>query len=485
MCGIVGFISNKTYGPGVSDAKAFYNLLLADTVRGGDGTGMFWIDDKDKPWYYKDVGPAASVVDRSTVEKFLDDARFAVGHNRAATLGALDKDNTHPFVYDHVLGVHNGTVSGWASLGATEATMDSMAIYECLNNTESDEEAVTEFLAKINGAYALVWYDRRIKSLRFARNSQRPMNLILTKAGDLWFGSELRMLEWCLDRNSIKMAKSWSLDTNCLVTVPVHGGELSSFDYLPSYSSSGNYWTGGTSYPTYGGYDNTYEDAWWKDSDSYGNWRNGGYTTTSNYVRAIPRKIDVTSLLSVERELPDGMNKHSRDSVAKAIRLMLGREQGDVLSRRMDEYIGDFLLDSVPGAVADRSMIRVPAYVVKINSKQEMLGYLEVDGAKVPLIMNGHCVGTVLDAIKDILDGGHVAEVPNVLVYGLTLYHQADVAYRAGPATCKPEDIKPGPEFKSGDIDLRVFFGGGHPESIKDNGACDWNMWGNLQGGLI
>lgn len=279
MCGLVGFISSKHYGAGTNDAKTFWNLLLADTVRGVDGTGMYWQDDDGKQWYYKDAVPAAQGFTRYAVDDFIDSARFAVGHNRAATLGSIDKDHTHPFVFENVIGAHNGTIQDWKKLGDVKtSTMDSMAVFELLDRIDPNNTTeVTELLADIgSGAYTLVWHDNRINKLCFARNNQRPMHMVLTTGGDLWFGSELRMLQWCLHRNDIKMKTSWGLDATTLLRIDVTGKEApESHRYTANYGSSwGNsaYGTGGSNYWTGYGYSGAgyqtgaYQTAW-KDLD--------------------------------------------------------------------------------------------------------------------------------------------------------------------------------------------------------------------------
>jgi predicted glutamine amidotransferase len=484
MCGIVGFVSTKGLGASTSDVKAFYNLLLADTARGADGTGMYWQDDKGKMWYYKDVGPASSVVTRGDVEKFLDDARFAVGHNRAATLGAVDKDTTHPFTYEHVIGVHNGTVAGWKSLGAKEATMDSMAIFELLNEVDDDDTSITDFLAKLgSGAYSLVWHDKRSDVLRFARNSQRPMCMVLAKNGDLWFGSERRMLEWALDRNSIKMDKSWSLDTNCLFTLPLDGKAApSAYHYTPEYTST--YTSGyasGRTWPMYGGgYDDTFEDAWFTPTQAAVNRHYSPSTVTA------PRKVMVSGdLSSVDRELPFNLSARSKLEISKTLRIMLGLKPGQVMSRTAGHYLDQYLSESVEGATSDRGTVRCPVEVCAVHDNS-MLGFMVVDGAYVPVILTGHCTPDVKAKIMKIIDDGYSAKCPGVMVYGLNLYHHADIAYRAGPAVCGADAVSEGRRLNVTDsTSLKSFFGTSHPDAACLLGDPDWEMWGRMQGGLL
>lgn len=226
MCGIVGVFSTRSYGMAQDEVKALYNLVIADSARGEDGTGMYWMDCDGKRWYWKEAKTAGECMNKRIMRDFLDDARLAVCHNRAATLGAVDKESTHPFSTGNIIGVHNGTVSGWkAAFPEAKSTMDSMAIFEALEDTDPDPEAVNEVLKKIDaGAYALVWHDMRVNELRLVRNSDRPLYIVSTRDA-MWFGSEIRMLEWALYRNTETPVSSFKLDPHLLLCVPDGGGE--------------------------------------------------------------------------------------------------------------------------------------------------------------------------------------------------------------------------------------------------------------------
>jgi glutamine phosphoribosylpyrophosphate amidotransferase len=299
MCGIVGFISNRADGATILDAKIMRELAIADIVRGYDGTGMFYrkkkSGDKDtKIWYYKGPKLATDLLSRYEWQAQLDEARFCVVHNRASTIGGNTEENTHPFVEAHVVGVHNGTLSGWRGLSST-ARMDSHAMFVKLSDTDPDPAEVAQVLASssvVYGAYSLVWWDHRIERLRFTRNYRRPMHMITTERG-VFFGSELRMVEWILDRNEVHMYDSWSTKEYIIIDVPMDGSEAEVYDYsdeIYSYKTpakevnsgydSGYGWDNRVSsghwpqpyVPLPGGYDSHYpllddvEDAQWEAS---------------------------------------------------------------------------------------------------------------------------------------------------------------------------------------------------------------------------
>ena len=255
MCGIVFGITNSEDGFDYDDVKVFNNLFQADVVRGSDGAGLYWLDAEDKLFYSRNTGHVGTNYNLSGLSDWIGGGRFVVGHNRAATIGAVSKETTHPFTFSNVTGVHNGTISGWKQLGAKDATMDSMAVYEVLDDTDPDDEAVGNFLGQIDlGAYALVWYDARVRELRMARNNQRPLHLAVTNTGMLWGASELRMLEWVLDRNKYRISKSFSLATYSLLCIPVDGGKSRAYDYSDSLKVGG--WSSGWDSPGY-------QSDWW------------------------------------------------------------------------------------------------------------------------------------------------------------------------------------------------------------------------------
>jgi predicted glutamine amidotransferase len=251
MCGIIGCYTTGGYGMSADEMKTFYNLLIADSARGEDGTGFFWKDiDTDKRWFWRNADRAGVGISKSQVLDMIYDARLVVGHNRAATMGNIDDDHTHPFNHGQVLGVHNGTVRGWEKLlpDVKDALMDSDAIIRSLAEADPDPEAVDEVLQKIStGAYALVWHDDRVDELRMVRNDDRPMHIVCTDRA-VWFGSEVRMLEWALYRNTEYPRVGFKLDTHTLLSIKV-GGEAKVIPMTePSRVTSGYNTTGYTTY---------------------------------------------------------------------------------------------------------------------------------------------------------------------------------------------------------------------------------------------
>lgn len=196
MCGIVAIISKTPIGFNYKDGDMFKQMLYANALRGFDSTGIFGINKYNNLQMIKAAQPAATFLETKAFSDFKSDMfsrlKVVVGHNRAATKGATTDTNAHPFIEDHICLIHNGTITGHKDLADTD--VDSHAICHAFA-----KDGHMETIPKINGAYALIWYDAKEKLLHIARNEQRPLWLIQTDAAD-YIASEPEMLVWLLRR---------------------------------------------------------------------------------------------------------------------------------------------------------------------------------------------------------------------------------------------------------------------------------------------
>lgn len=205
MCGLVGVASSLM---STNLNSAFKDLLYFDAVRGWDATGMAVVSkDKGRAVRIKKraVPSYQFLADKSIAKKINTDAKLFLGHNRAATAGAVVDRNSHPFNHGHITMAHNGTLNTHIALPKKSDKysfdVDSEAICHALYASDT-----INVLEQLNGAFALVWYNQRDDTLNFARNSKRPLFYAISNAGStmLW-ASEKPMLEAAIDRNlSIK-----------------------------------------------------------------------------------------------------------------------------------------------------------------------------------------------------------------------------------------------------------------------------------------
>lgn len=176
MCGIVSLISRKQGGLFHSDLEMMEQLLVLDTMRGPDSTGVFTVM-RDKAITLTKVGSHplhlfccnAWTKHRS---KAIASGRIMVGHNRKATLGAVNSTNAHPFHENNIVLVHNGTTRGdHKKLADTE--VDSHAICHAFN-----EKGAEEVLKTLDAAFAFIWWDIAKERLYAVRNEERPLSIV-------------------------------------------------------------------------------------------------------------------------------------------------------------------------------------------------------------------------------------------------------------------------------------------------------------------
>jgi hypothetical protein len=215
MCGIVGFITEE--GPKGARARAGYleQGLIADILRGEDSTGVFYGSKDQKEGttaaWLKDATDGYTFTKHpkyARIDGQMSTIRYAVGHNRAATIGNISVDTAHPFQEGLVTGVHNGTVRGGMAtlpipMYKAKGTVDSHCIIQNLEHVDPGD-AAKAVLSKIDGAYALVWYDGRDGTLNMARNDTRTFHLAQSYDQDtILFASESGMLQWLAERNHL------------------------------------------------------------------------------------------------------------------------------------------------------------------------------------------------------------------------------------------------------------------------------------------
>ena len=228
MCGIVGIISKNKGGLYQTDLNMFKNMLVVDSLRGEDSTGVFGIH---KNLQAKTIKVAAephmlfrTEQWRSFEPKAIATMRILVGHNRYATRGAVNNDNAHPFNEGKIILVHNGTISNQKEFNST-VEVDSHAITHALN-----ERPAKEVLSEINGAFALVWYNREEGKMYIARNTERPLYYINTTT-NTYFASEGNMLEYILNRsNNGVQHKAYAFPVGKLISYNTKG-ETESEDF--------------------------------------------------------------------------------------------------------------------------------------------------------------------------------------------------------------------------------------------------------------
>lgn len=208
MCGLVGFINNeKNVVAGLGNTMS--QLLFIDMLRGQDATGYAGIlkEDNTKHMHYKRALRSPDFLETqgwASAYKDINKIKYFIGHNRKATQGAAHLDwNAHPFHRNNIILAHNGSLRNeynlqprWNDICDT----DSELLAHLLN-----KQTVEELIPKVNGAFALTWYDARDGTMNFIRNDERPLHMATIKDKNLMiWASEESMLQYVLERNNLE-----------------------------------------------------------------------------------------------------------------------------------------------------------------------------------------------------------------------------------------------------------------------------------------
>ena len=162
MCGHVG-----VYGklPSTDNKKLMAFMLLLDSTRGTDGTGIYSLGEVNKV-----VGNVYNLIESRQWEKDVHESNLMIGHNRASSVGKNSTRNSHPFRFGKIIGAHNGTLQKYLLKDSNDFDVDSECLYHNI-----EKYGIKETAKNMSGSWSLVWYDEGEQVLRFLRNKERPM----------------------------------------------------------------------------------------------------------------------------------------------------------------------------------------------------------------------------------------------------------------------------------------------------------------------
>ncbi len=304
MCGLSGVAGYVTD----SEKKAMVDLLTMNIVRGIDSTGIAGIHRDDSKDFsvvralgtpYGDGIESHGLFNLMSFERLLKQPmRALIGHNRAATKGSVTVRNAHPFKFSNIVGAHNGTLHYSCMKKLKEINQgieydtDSESLFAAINLV-----GAREVIPVLEGAWALVWFDKRDQTLNFLRNSERTLHYIFDESEKvLAWSSDFSPLIYACNRQKIsigtKKAKLFPENQWFKFVLPKVAEkfadpvqeELKGFEYIyksnrsfwqdNNHSAHEGYWSNGR-FIRYDGKP-TYSDADWSeyldqgDDDSYG-----------------------------------------------------------------------------------------------------------------------------------------------------------------------------------------------------------------------
>ena len=218
MCGLVSIVGHLD----TVHEKMFKLMLQLDTMRGADSTGMLSVSLSNATTILKGLGTPWDLSNHKKFDSFFYGYhKVLMGHNRSATRGAVSIANAHPFEFEDVIGAHNGTLRSTVTLdGHNQFNVDSEVLFHHM-----DVNGVDDTIEKVDGAFALTWYDKLSKTFNFVRNSERP--LCYTKIEDgkiLAVASEPWMLTIAAGYAGVKIGEIETVPVGELFTVHIPRG---------------------------------------------------------------------------------------------------------------------------------------------------------------------------------------------------------------------------------------------------------------------
>lgn len=215
ICGIIGFAGV----PSKKNDDILSMLLVFDSIRGIDSTGIAGINKDNVVHTAKAVGNPYELIGSRAYNKATEGiTRAIIGHNRWATQGVVNKRNAHPFEFESIVGVHNGTLTNkWELYGSKDFIVDSENLYYHM-----EEKGLEHLMGVMKGAWSLVWWDKRAETLNFLRNKERPMFICWSDDfKNLYWASESWMLSVALSRNGVAHTEICATDEDKLYAFPI------------------------------------------------------------------------------------------------------------------------------------------------------------------------------------------------------------------------------------------------------------------------
>lgn len=180
MCGIVGYIGNK------SGTKIVLDGLEALEYRGYDSAGLALIEDGQSK-VYKQVGRVSGLIDEVTQAN--PTGNLVIGHTRWATHGGVTVENAHPQANNDqsIFVVHNGIIENFTELREKlegegyhfDSQTDTEIVPNLIDYYSKKLPTLTEAffaaLRDVRGAYAIAMISAKDPDTLYAARLSSPL----------------------------------------------------------------------------------------------------------------------------------------------------------------------------------------------------------------------------------------------------------------------------------------------------------------------
>ncbi len=222
MCGIVGVLGNHEVAPTIVEG------LRRLEYRGYDSAGIATVNAEGTLDRRRAVGKLVNLSDALVHDPL--PGHSGIGHTRWATHGAPNTANAHPHRAGPVAVVHNGIIENFQALRAelgekgigfesdTDTETVAMLVQSHMADGKTPEAAVRETLARLEGAFALLFLFDGEQDLMIAARKGSPL-AIGHGDGEMYVGSDAIALAPLTDRITYLEEGDWAVITRAGATI--------------------------------------------------------------------------------------------------------------------------------------------------------------------------------------------------------------------------------------------------------------------------
>lgn len=199
MCGIYGIQEAPNKELSLYETTVITHTLAKEMEsRGRDSFGAITFPDGN---LYKGLGRVSDTAVK--LLKAASQAKSYLAHTRAATVGDVTVENSHPFAVDDVVGVHNGSIYNYKELNEKykrECKVDSEHIFFHLN------EGLP--LPEIEGHGTFFWsrYSEQFSKIYFGKTTSGSLSVVRIYRGDPKSEEDPVGIVWCSEMFAIRKA---------------------------------------------------------------------------------------------------------------------------------------------------------------------------------------------------------------------------------------------------------------------------------------